>query len=589
MLSGLFEGLFHQRLKAAGVGGQRALPQTAVGVDLYVQYLGEVWRLGLKQVRVVRGQSVQPEAVKARLFHIAGIGALGGQYALVQGKVIDPGALLVALSGGRGQIDGQLEAQPVPGLVQRQRLSAALVVDHPQIAALGPFVDAVDPSFQRARSAHCVDRQPGHAVLDAKVRLQRGGGKAAAPHVLGQHGGAGPRRSLQSPALGQGHGAVPQGTLAGHRFQQPFGDAVHAPSGFIVVQSVQILHAGQQEFMHGVVKEGALILYGQLEGFDALRAQPVAGVIGKGTPGVKLQPGYALAAQGAIQRVRRFGVQRVGALASAQGRADLAQRAARAVADQFLSDLPETCQSGGIPGPGGFPLGNRRQGSGCPGGGCLGRAAQHPLHAIVVRDAAAYRQRREYALQQRQQRPGVLSAAVQSAEGGADAQVFPGHLHRGLQVEAPHAGQLHAVRTQPGSGEARKGLHLCGVQQPVGVRDRPVGLAQYQQRLRPLGDDAVRGLGVYGIPGLGQGLDDGGVQRFRQGLAQLGDGQGPFAHQLRHLVQRADDAVPHLPLLAGLFPEPAFTQRVHPLTQSVRRADVLQEAIDSRQLVLQDP
>ena len=564
---GPVEGLLHQRFKAVGVGGQRALAQPAAGVHLHVQHLGKVGRLGFQKRHVVRGKPVQSKAFPAGIRHLVGVGALHGQYALVQAEVIHPGALLTTLSGGRGQVYRQLKAQPVPGLVQGQWLAAALVVDHSQITALRPFVDAVDPSFQRAFpapslqrafSAHRVHGQPGHAVLNAEIRLQRGGCKAAAPHVPGQHGGAGPGSGLQAPALGQRHGAVAQGAVAGHGVQQPVGNAVHAPSGLAVFQPVQILHAGQQEFVHGAVEEGTFVPHVQLKGFNALRVQAVAGEVSEGTPRVELQPGYALAAQGPVQRAGRVRIQRVSALAVAQRQSDLLKGAPRAGIVQSVRDLPKPRQGRGIPGLGGFAFAHPGKGPGCVGHGRHRRAAQHPLHAFVLRQAAAHRQRRENALQQRQQRAGMLGAAVQPTKGRADAQVFAGRFHRGLQVEAAHPRQLHAVRAQPSPGQAGKGLGLGGIQQPVGVYDGPVGLTQDQQCFGPLGGDAVGGLGVDGVAGLGEGFDNGGVQRFRQGLPQFRDGQRFPAHQLGHLVQRPDDAVPNLALLAGLLPKTAL-------------------------------
>ena len=299
--------------------------------------------------------------------------------------------------------------------------------------------------------------------------------------MLGQHPGAGAGGGLQPPPLGQGHGAVAQGPLGGHLVQQAVGDAVHAVLGLVKGQPVQVVHGFQQELVHRVVEEAALVPGVESVGLQPLGAQAVLGEIGEGALGEALQPGDALPADRAVERPGGGGVQAVRGLGGDQRGAQPVKSPAQGGVARRQRGQPR--QRGGIVPGQRHPLGALGQRPGDVGHGALRRGAEHAGHAGVAGDAAARAESGEYAPDQRRQRAGVLGGVVHAAQGPADAQVVRGHLEGGFQVVAPQHGQLGVVGAQVGVGHAGHLLELGGVEQPVGVGPGPVRLAQHQQRL----------------------------------------------------------------------------------------------------------
>ena len=91
----------------------------------------------------------------------------------------------------------------------------------------------------------------------------------------------------------------------------------------------------------------------------------------------------------------------------------------------------------------------------------------------------------------------------------------------------------------------------------------------------------------YRVAGLGQGLDHRRVQRFEQAFGDFAHGEFFLAQQLRHLIQGADDAVPHLRFLARSLVKPGFAQRFLAFEAAVVGAYIRQKSKYSLELAAQ--
>ena len=335
------------------------------------------------------------------------------------------------------------------------------------------------------------------------------------------------------------------------------------------------------------MEEAALVPGVESVGLQPLGAQPILGEVGEGALGEALQPGDALPADRAVERLSGGGVQAICGLGGGQCGAQPVKFPGQG--GVVRRQRGQTRQRRGIVHGQRHPLGALGQPPRRPGHGALRRGAEHAGHAGVAGDAAARAETGEYAPDQRRQRAGVLGGVVHAAQRPADAEVVRSHLEGGFQVVAPQHGQLGVVGAQVGVGHAGHLLELGGVEQPVGVGPGPVRLAQDQKRPAPAVEHPVRGLDVHGVVGLGEGLDHRGLQRLRQRLPKLLCGQRRVAHQRGHLVQRAHDPVPHLGRLPGLLPKARPDQRVDAGLEPGGSLDVLQEVEQRRQLGLQIP
>ena len=214
-------------------------------------------------------------------------------------------------------------------------------------------------------------------------------------------------------------------------------------------------------------------------------------------------------------------------------------------------------------------------------------AAKHPLHALVAGHAAAGSGSGKQRLHHLKDAAGALGRAIGAAQRAGNADVVRRHAQRGLHIKPAQPRKILVIRAEIGVGEAGQRLLLTRRQQAFVVGNGPVGRAEDQDRLRRAGAGRVCGLGVHRVAGLWQRLDHRRGQRFRQHLAELAQGQLRLAHQRVELIQRAEDAVPDLSLLARGLSQTGLGQTVHPRLRLLMRVDVGQKAEQRSQLLVQ--